>query len=404
MTTSPTKNNHPELHARSERLPLVGGGVDFSDSDGVAQMLQVIRNAPLPDVPELAKEPFVGVTTDGAARQDVYPTGDHQTPSADAARAAEAYLAGLTGIDRDLAQLPMDSTEWRMWINAFITFESHGYQLQQMSETELTAALTVMETSLSPEGYRRVREAMKLNGELAAIEPRYPDTLTEFAYWFTIFGTPSADQSWGWQLMGHHVVVNCVFADGQMTLTPMFIGSEFNGDKLFSEHRELACSLMDGLAADQRDRAILYPSMFSAELPEELGGAVDGRHRGGAGRDNLVLPYDGVHGADLSATQREKLLALVDPFIEALPEQSRLQRRALIEQHLDETWFAWIGSWGLDDPFYYRIHSPVILIEYDNHPGIILGNEEPEPYHVHTIVRTPNGGDYGTVLADRSRD
>ncbi|MDT7608720.1 MAG: hypothetical protein QOG96_3223 [Pseudonocardiales bacterium] len=44
------------------------------------------------------------------------------------------------------------------------------------------------------------------------------------------------------------------------------------------------------------------------------------------------------------------------------------------------------------------MHSPVMLIEYDNHPGIFLDNAEPERFHVHTIVREPHGNDYGKDL------
>lgn len=69
-----------------------------------------------------------------------------------------------------------------------------------------------------------------------------------------------------------------------------------------------------------------------------------------------------------------------------------------IDRHLDETHFAWIGATHDDAVFYYRVHSPVILIEFDHHAGIFLDNPEPEPFHVHTIVRTPNGGDYGQDL------
>jgi Protein of unknown function (DUF3500) len=61
-------------------------------------------------------------------------------------------------------------------------------------------------------------------------------------------------------------------------------------------------------------------------------------------------------------------------------------------------WFSWIGSGEREGPSYYRVHSPVFLIEYDNHPGIFLDNPEPEPFHIHTIVRTPNGNDYGKDL------
>ena len=49
-------------------------------------------------------------------------------------------------------------------------------------------------------------------------------------------------------------------------------------------------------------------------------------------------------------------------------------------------------------PFYYHIHSPVILIEFDHLPGIIWDNLNPTRDHIHTVVRTPNGNDYGRDL------
>jgi hypothetical protein len=81
-----------------------------------------------------------------------------------------------------------------------------------------------------------------------------------------------------------------------------------------------------------------------------------------------------------------------------LPEAPRGFRRRRIAKHVEDSWFSWIGGMSADDPFYYRVHSPVVLVEYDNHPGIFLDNDDPEPFHVHTIVRTPNGGDYGKDL------
>ena len=48
--------------------------------------------------------------------------------------------------------------------------------------------------------------------------------------------------------------------------------------------------------------------------------------------------------------------------------------------------------------FYYRIHSPVVLIEFDHQPGIVYANNEPTRDHIHTVVRTPNGNDYGKDL------
>ena len=76
-------------------------------------------------------------------------------------------------------------------------------------------------------------------------------------------------------------------------------------------------------------------------------------------------------------------------------------RAADVDAQLDETWFAWFGGTGDEDPFYYRIHSPVVLVEFDHHPGVVFDNREPSHHHIHTIVRTPNGGDYGADLLAR---
>ena len=62
------------------------------------------------------------------------------------------------------------------------------------------------------------------------------------------------------------------------------------------------------------------------------------------------------------------------------------------------THFCWIGGTGEASPFYYRIQSPVVMIEFDHHGGVFLTNAEPEKFHVHTLVRTPNGNDYGLNL------
>jgi hypothetical protein len=40
----------------------------------------------------------------------------------------------------------------------------------------------------------------------------------------------------------------------------------------------------------------------------------------------------------------------------------------------------------------------VILIEFDHMPGIVYNNDRPSRDHIHTVVRTPNGNDYGKDL------
>jgi hypothetical protein len=83
------------------------------------------------------------------------------------------------------------------------------------------------------------------------------------------------------------------------------------------------------------------------------------------------------------------------------PDQHR-QRQIEASQIIlvpdDDTHFCWIGETDGEHPFYYRIQSPVIMIEFDEHAGVFLSNEEPERFRIHTIVRTPNGNDYGMDL------
>ncbi len=71
-----------------------------------------------------------------------------------------------------------------------------------------------------------------------------------------------------------------------------------------------------------------------------------------------------------------------------------------IKKHVNNTWFAWIGKTDKDAVFYYRIHSPVVLIEFDHQGpvGIKGQGREATRNHIHTIVRTPNGNDYGKDL------
>jgi hypothetical protein len=70
-----------------------------------------------------------------------------------------------------------------------------------------------------------------------------------------------------------------------------------------------------------------------------------------------------------------------------------------VDAHLADTRFAWIGGTEPDSVFYYRIQSPVILIEFDHQRGIALERTgKPTRKHIHTVVRTPNGNDYGKDL------
>lgn len=354
---------------------------------------------------EAFTQPFVGITTDGQPQSGLFPLQNTGVSTAPIVAAAQAYLASLKRSDfRRFAVQPLDSPDRRRWINAFPDWMPTGVWLADMESSEREAAYKVIEASLSARGFDETRKAMKVNQALGEFINHSTDSISELGYFFTIFGEPSTTTPWSWRLMGYHLVIYCTIVGDQMVLTPSFVGAEMSvidegkyaGIKLLQEEQRGGLELATSLSAAQRNRAVLYPSMLKKDLPPELGG-LDGRHLAAAGRDNLVIPYEGIRADALSAGQQEKLLELIDLYVGRMAEPFRQQRLAEVRRSLSETHFAWIGD-PEKVPFYYRIHSPVILIEFDHHSGVFIANPEPEPFHIHTIVRTPNGNDYGMDL------
>ncbi|HWG28606.1 DUF3500 domain-containing protein [Actinospica sp.] len=387
-------------------LPIEHGMMNFSafPPDLVAEIQGLF-----PRVVETAKEPFVGITTDGNVVPDLFALKDTGWDPEHATRAATAFLDSLSPAQRDDVLFAVDADEWRMWINAFPTWNPHGLRLEDLDPTQRDRALAIVEASLSATGFSDARTAMKLNAALGELIDQYRDTLTEYCYSFALFGTPSATEPWGWQLWGHHLDVHCFIVGRQMVLTPTFMGAEpieadrgtHKGLRLFDEQRAAGLDLRRSLRPEQARQAVLYESIRVEDLPAELAGPADGRHLGGAAQDNRVIPYAGLPARELAAGQQESLLRLVKTYARRLPDGPAAAFMEGVERHLADTHVAWIGGSGEEDAFYYRVHSPVVLIEYDCHQGVFLDNQEPEPFHVHTIVRTPNGGDYGRDLLGR---
>jgi hypothetical protein len=354
------------------------------------------------------RDPYVGITTDGKPVPELYRLADTGISAHKAVDAARAYLDTLADSQLLVAHLPMRSPDWRLWTNALPVWAPKGMRLDRLGETQREAALHLAEASLSPQGYVAVRTAMKLNGALGEFIRDYRESLGEYTYHFTVFGDPSRSEPWGWQLMGHHVDVHCVFVGTQLVLAPVFLGAEptvaqagaHAGLSGFGDETDRALALRRALEPAQEERFLLGDSLLAADLPAEIAGPFNGRHLAGAGKDNLILPAEGITAEDLTPGQRDLLLRLIDVYLGRLPSGHAAAKLSQVTDHLAEARFAWRGGHGDTSAFYYRIHSPVLLIEYDNHPGIFLDNEQPERFHVHTIVREPNGNDYGkSILA-----
>jgi len=356
--------------------------------------------------------PFVGLTSDGKVVPDLYPLCDTGISTKPIAEAGRRYINLLDPAERATGILPIDSPAWRGWINAFAPHPPHGLLLDELSQDQRDAAMAVFEAALSPQGFEQVRTNMRINAALGEIAPGYEDTLREYMYWFTIFGEPSDDQPWGFQLYGHHACVNIFVIGGQLTVGPMFLGAEpriveggtYAGIRAFDTEMSLALALMDSLTPAQRTKAVLSESVNWADLPPELAHPTEGRMRGSVARDNAVVPLDGVNASELDAEQRELLRALLAHYVGRLPAEHAQLKMAEVDEHFDETNFAWAGVPDVEEPFYYKVQSPVIFVELDAHAGIFLSNDDPKPFHIHNIVRIPNGNDYGRAWLQQHQE
>lgn len=338
-------------------------------------------------------EPFLGVTTNGSVEEGLFPiraTGVSTQPVVDA---AGAFLAALSDADRARTTFAVTDAEWRDWNNIH-RYTRKGVSLAELSPAQREAAYGLMRASLSARGFEQSRNIMRLNGYLAELTKSF-DEYGEFLYHFTVMGAPSSTEPWGWQLDGHHLIINYFVMGDQVVMTPTFMGSEpvsstegaSAGIRLFEDEQNLGLALAASLSDEQRRTAVLET------------GKTGNNSLAQAFRDNLVLDYAGIRADALTETQRSALLRIAASYVGNMTEGHAKIRMAEIEAHLDQTYFAWIGPINDDAVFYYRLHSPVLLIEFDHQMPVALpGDRVPSRRHVHTVVRTPNGNDYGKDL------
>jgi hypothetical protein len=354
---------------------------------------------------KLAAQPFRGITTDGTVQPGLFSPQPADAPVAAMIAAVGALLQGLTPDQKARCCFPVDSERWRQWQNTELYVEDYGLRLDEVSAPLQNAVMDVLRASLSAAGYETSRAVMRLNRFLGDLVGG-PAILGEWSYTFCLYGEPDAARPWGWQLFGHHLALNCFVIDRQMVLTPAFMGAEpayadvgpFAGTSLFEDEERDGLALMRSFSGDQQAKAIVAHSMVGGDLPPGRRHFADNLHLGGAHQDNRVVPYEGLPGGELTGNQRRRLLNLIERYVAPLPTGPRQARMEEIERHLAETHFCWIGGTAEQSPFYYRIQSPVVFIEFDHHGGVFLTNAEPAKFHVHTIVRTPNGNDYGIDL------
>jgi len=353
------------------------------------------------------------------------------------AEAAMAWLDSLDPTQREVAVGPPPGrdeeaeTERTRW---FYTPTDHGgLTFHQQRPAQHRLVMKLLASGLSEAGYTTVATVLGLENVLDRTEGFTVDFGWERGrdpgrYFLRVFGEPGGRAPWGWRFGGHHVSLNNLVVDGRVVAsTPCFIGADpasaplLGGAALrpLGVAEDLARELVRSLRPELASRAVLLD-----RAPDDIVGANSPRIGNGTDRSGLwrpggphtdpkaATPASGLHGADqdavaitaepkgvagaeLDAAQRELLHALLGTYLDRVPPGVSPLPRYDDPAELDAVHVAWAGSTVPDEPHYYRLQGPRLLVEWDNTQRGVN--------HAHAVWRDPEA-DFGrdALAAHRS--
>ena len=345
------------------------------------------------------KEAYKGIFVENETVENLFPIKATGISTDTIVKAAKNFLSNLSEQELKQVQFPIDDNEWRKWSNVDNgVYNRQGISLKAMTETQKSTAWTLLQTSLSAKGLQLTKDIMKTDQTLKELTEEL-DRFDEELYFLTIMGEPSHTVPWGWQFEGHHLAINYFVLGDQIVMSPVFMGAEpvfttsgkYKGNTVFQDEQNLGLAFMQSLSKAQQAKATVSNSKTGNNNIAE------------ANKDNQTLSYQGIQANELDNNQQKELLSLIAQYVNNIREGHQQIKMEEVTKHMDSTWFSWVGETHEDSVFYYRIHSPVILIEFDHQGAIAIktsGSRDRTPTrnHIHTNVRTPNGNDYGKDL------
>lgn len=303
------------------------------------------------------------------------------------AEAANRFLVALTGEQRAQATFDFKQEERFNW--HFIPKDRKGLPLKQMTPDQRHLAYGLLNSGLSQQGFGKVTAIMSLEQILKEIEQgRGPNRDPEL-YFFSIFGLPGAQATWGWRVEGHHLSLNFTIIGGkEVSVTPSFLGSNpgevrqgpRRGLRVLAPDEDLARQLASSLDETQKKSAI-----FSETAPKDI-------ITSNARKINPLEPA-GLPVSKMNAEQKTVLLRLVQEYVNRYRQELAAQDLKKIDQaDWAKVHFAWAGGLPAGQGHYYRVQGPTFLMEYDN--------TQNEANHIHAVWRDLTN-DFGDDLLRR---
>lgn len=290
------------------------------------------------------------------------------------------------------ASYPLGHKEMYSWSNLppSMSQDRGGIEFSKLSGDQLSLFQKVLNTFLSDEGYTKV-SLITTRAETDLLRIRH-GFWTSRPYFVALFGDPETDGSWGYQLDGHHLSLNFLVHGDEVSIVPAHFGTQptfVNGIQVLKDERGKALSLLDSFDKEQKQKAIQTGRR--------------GLKVGPGSHTDPYLNYDfsdfvgvGLKATDINKKEREILRDLIKSYVYNLKSEFADIWMKDIDSGLDDTYFVWIGGTTETDSIYYRVYNPAIWIEFNDE-----GRSNGKPNHVHTVVRAPNGKDYGIFVMNR---
>jgi hypothetical protein len=306
-------------------------------------------------------------------------------------RAADKLLASLSADQKEKAVFDFDSPERTRW---FFTPQQQagkplrkGLRLEDMTAEQKETARDLLAAGTSAGGDKKALTIMSLESILHDLEKNGAIVRDPAWYFFTIFGKPSDKGKWGWRVEGHHLSLNFVVDNAQVSSsTPAFFGANpavvmagpRKGLRTLPEAEDLAKKLYLSLDDDQK-KAATRDKLFP-EVP-------------GEGKAGLQLgPPEGLAAEKMTEKQRAILMRLLEAYADRMPaEVAEAQLKQVKDAGVGKVHFVYAGGTRQGQQYTYRVQGPTFVIDFRNMQPDSAGNPA---NHIHSVWRSLRG-DFG---------
>ena len=302
--------------------------------------------------------------------------------------AASNFLAALTSEQRQRALLAPEGAEHVERSNVPSTSHpGRGIALGELGPEQRILAHNLLQSVLSSQGYLKTTGIIHLEDMLMAISAvkRADSTRVPGSnpYWLSFRGEPGNRGGWGWQLNGPHLALNITITQNGVSVTPAFMGTgphpedagDYAGWRILGKEDDKGLLLFQSLGPDQFEAAQLAPVATQDIFI-------------GPGRADSLQTLSGLKATALLPEQKGYLTTLLQEYVHNLEHHMAHYHMQKIEDAgFDDIHIAWMGPRlpGPADSYYYRIHGPTFLIEFDSTPPAEPGNLK--AHHIHSIFR-----------------